>query len=44
MTTVQKKRIIYPIEDVENVDNRRIAVGLQSLRETYTKEEIGTIR
>lgn len=39
-----KKRIIYPIEDVENVDNRRIAVGLQSLRETYTKEEIGTIR
>lgn len=39
-----KKRIIYPIEDVENVDNRRIAAGLQPLREAYTKDEIGTIR
>ena len=39
-----KKRIIYPIEDIEDVDNRRGAAGLQPLRETYTKEEIGTIR
>lgn len=39
-----KKRIIYPIEDVENVDIRRTAAGLQPLHETYTKEEIETIR
>lgn len=35
-----KKRVIYPIEDIMNIDDRRKAVGLQSLREAYSHEEI----
>lgn len=38
----RQKRVIYPIEDIENVDKRRTRVGLPSLREDYSSEEIET--
>lgn len=36
--------MIYPIEDIDNVDVRPKSVGLRPLKEEYSDEEINSIR
>lgn len=43
LITMAGKRIIYPIENVGNLDSRHEAVGICPLRETYSLEEIEVI-
>ena len=38
-----KQRVIYPIDDIKNVDIKRTKVGLESLEKTYSKEELETV-
>lgn len=37
------QRVIYPIDDVKNVDIKRTKVGLEPLKQTYSKEELETV-
>lgn len=39
----RKRRILFPIEDIDNIDKRRIAIGLKPLKEDYPDIDIESI-